>query len=162
MHPPTRTHTHAGSGEPNFDTFEANPYQTKKQRQENEVHGLLEKIQPEMISLNPSFIGTVDRAPTEVLARERKLEWEANHPGERFVPRPKKRGKSSAQRRYLRKQDNVVDARRAEVLERMERGRKARDTAHKQARGLVVAGAGEAPAPRTALDRFGKQRGKGA
>lgn len=47
----------AGSGEPNFDTFVANPFQTTKQRQTQEVVQLLDKLQPDTIVLDPDTVG---------------------------------------------------------------------------------------------------------
>ncbi|KAH0826386.1 WD40-repeat-containing domain protein [Lanmaoa asiatica] len=48
-----------GSGEPNFDSSEADPFEDKKRRQEREVKGLLDKIQPDMIALDPDFVGSL-------------------------------------------------------------------------------------------------------
>ena len=63
-----------GSGEPNFDSFEVNPYASKKQKQEAEIQRLLDKLQPEMITLNPNLVGTIDTAPQKILRDEEKLE----------------------------------------------------------------------------------------
>lgn len=50
-----------GSGEANFDGLEANPFMnaSREGRRENEVRDLLNKLQPEMIVLDPTTIGTL-------------------------------------------------------------------------------------------------------
>ncbi|WFD29308.1 putative U3 small nucleolar RNA-associated protein 7 [Malassezia sp. CBS 17886] len=49
-----------GSGEPTFDTGEADPFETKARRREREVHSLLDKLQPQMITLDPDTVGQLD------------------------------------------------------------------------------------------------------
>ncbi|PBK71320.1 BING4CT-domain-containing protein [Armillaria solidipes] len=57
-----------GSGEPNFDSTEADPFENKKARREKEVKALLDKIQPDLITLDPEFVGSL--APPSKLTTE--------------------------------------------------------------------------------------------
>ncbi|KAE8701322.1 sterol 3-beta-glucosyltransferase UGT80B1-like [Hibiscus syriacus] len=64
-----------GSGEPNFDSWVANPFETSKQRREKEVHSLLDKLPPETIMLDPTKVGTV-RAPQKKKKPTKEIETE--------------------------------------------------------------------------------------
>lgn len=48
-----------GSGEANYDTFVADPFETTKVKNEREVAQLLEKLPPDMIMLDPTKVGKV-------------------------------------------------------------------------------------------------------
>ncbi|XP_060969034.1 uncharacterized protein LOC115712397 [Cannabis sativa] len=68
----------SGSGEPNFDSWVANPFETSKQRREKEVRSLLDKLPPETIMLNPTNIGSVRLMKKKnVTKQEKEAEIEA-------------------------------------------------------------------------------------
>jgi len=123
-----------GSGEANFDSLEANPYEVKSQRREGEVRKLLEKLQPETIALNPNFIGNVERSAGEIQSEEKEVV--------QGKIRRKQRGRASAHKRFMKKQSNVMDAKREALKEAMDKRKLEREAKPK--------------APPSALDRFKK------
>ena len=108
-----------GSGEPNFDALEANPYETTKQRQEAEVKALLNKLQPGTIALNPDFVGQLDVRSAEQRARDKDLDLDPRKedPLQKLKERNRGRGKNSAVRRFLRKKGgkNIIDEKRVRL-----------------------------------------------
>ncbi|KAK7227245.1 hypothetical protein V2G26_015248 [Clonostachys chloroleuca] len=106
-----------GAGEANFDALEINPFENTKQRQEAEVKGLLNKLQPEMIAMDPNFIGNLDLRSDKERRAEKDLDVAAPDIEEEI--RNRARGKNGALKKYLRKQrrKNIIDEKRLKIDE---------------------------------------------
>lgn len=104
-----------GSGEPNFDTWVANPFETSKQRREKEIRSLLDKLPPETIMLDPTKIGTVrpTRKKEKTTKQEIEAEMEAAVVAAKNIPmKNKTKGRSKSSKMAKKKQVAVAKAKR--------------------------------------------------
>ncbi|CAI5448408.1 unnamed protein product [Caenorhabditis angaria] len=92
-----------GAGDPNVDTLRSNPYETKNQRKEREIKQLLDKIQPELITLNPDDINKVNEGLLELEEEERKKILYIRPVKVEYTPRHKMRSKKSGWQMEARK-----------------------------------------------------------
>lgn len=115
-----------GAGEPNFDSYVANPYETLKQRREAEVYRLLDKLPPDTIALDPNSIGGLlqtgkdNQVAKVVLAKEANVA-NAVAAGKEIKLKNKMKGKNKPSRRHKRKQLNVITAEMAMKREMLEK-----------------------------------------
>lgn len=163
------THTHGmlsmlipGSGEATFDSSAPNPYETRKQRRENEVRMLLDKLPASSIALDPSFVGSVDVNADERLNEIKSCERQANvNRLNRKDEKKRAKGRNKIGKRLKRRQNNVIDAKKLQLEEELENRKRTRELAEEMARKDkedVVAGtkAGAVPSESlpSALNRF--------
>ncbi|XP_057466816.1 probable U3 small nucleolar RNA-associated protein 7 [Actinidia eriantha] len=105
-----------GSGEPNFDSWVANPFETSKQRREKEVRSLLDKLPPETVMLDPRKIGTMRpmRKKEKPSKQEREAEMDAAvADAKNSITRKKKtKGRNKPSKRSKKVQEAVERAKR--------------------------------------------------
>lgn len=133
-----------GSGEPNFDALEVNPYQTVSQRKEAEVKLLMDKISPELITLDGDALGGVDVPTLQDKIDERNKKIFIKPSNIEFDPRHKMKGKGgSAKRHHIRR--TVIEESRNRNLNKDLQGREERREGQEKK---------EAPVYKNVLDRF--------
>ncbi|SCU95715.1 LAME_0F13146g1_1 [Lachancea meyersii CBS 8951] len=150
-----------GAGEANYDALEINPFETAKQRQEQEVRSLLNKLPADSIALNPDIIGTVDKRASATRLNAKELAEITNEKANEAknnqdIPQamPGVKGKNSGLRSFLRKKtQNVIDERKLRVNALLNKEKEGRQRNEKIRKGEIDEGHTDMVSE--ALSRFG-------
>lgn len=134
-----------GSGEPNFDALESNPYQTKKQRRHAEVKMLLDKVPYEMIHLDTGKIGQVDQKTMEEKIMELNKIKFIRPKALEYEPKYRMKGRSKGLKKEQRKK-GVQEEHKRETIKEIINLKK-----DEQKKNAKYSG------PRNVLDRFKKK-----
>lgn len=129
-----------GAGEPNLDMeYGTNPHEDKQQRRESEVRALLDKLSPDMISLDPDVIGGIEVSdPHRRIEQVRDMQEEANAKAgatSAKKQKSKKRGRSKIQTKLRRKHKNIVDENTMKLREAREQEKAEKEKERKVAIG---------------------------
>lgn len=128
-----------GAGEANYDALELNPYESAKQRQEQEVRSLLNKLSPDTISMDPNVIGTVDKRASSIRLKAGQINQVAAPGEDETIPevRPDVQGKNSKLRSHLRKKkQNVIDQRKLRIEKNLKMEKEMRQKRHREFKGI--------------------------
>merc|ERR1711990_1279541 len=122
----------------NPDSYSFNPFQTKKQRGQTEVRMLLEKCPPETIALDPTLLAKLDQDKVEEFDEE-KLKRVGFKPDRNFDVKVKKRGRSKAGNKEVRKRkmreqamqkSGHLDKKRQEKVQKFKQEKAKRHSSH--------------------------------
>jgi len=153
-----------GSGEPNLDSWVADPYASRRSRREGEVRSLLDKLAADSIVLDPTRMGAVARAPKAVreevaaaskAAADAAAAARARALGAADGGPARMKGKNRPTRRQKKKQFVIIEEKKAGLRARLTGEGQPRVSAEERAERREAAAAEAVPAgaPK-ALARF--------
>ena len=105
-----------GAGDANYDSFENNMFQDRKQRQEQEVKSLLDKLSPDMIQLDPEQVGTVERDRKAIITAQREKASKADTRAKKEKKRA--RGRNKISKKIARKHKNIMDESKLKLIQK--------------------------------------------